>query len=233
MSHRVTRRLALAALAALGGAREASAEAAREKARFALETPEGVINNFAIPPELAPADLPGVLVTGAAKTGPVLYEFFDYACPYCRLASQEVDLLLGPDSGMRLGLLHHPVLGEGSAQAARAVLATKTLFGDDAALRLHTRLFETPGRVGADKVVALAAALDLDAARLKTEADGAETRAILDAHAGRARALGLTRTPSFVLGGYAFVGWPGPDAVQAFVAAFQRCRGLACPEATR
>jgi len=226
VSHRVTRRLALAAPAAFF----AAASHAEISNAFALTTPEGdVIRNFAVPQNLAPSDLPGVLVEGGAKTGPILFEFFDYACPYCRMAAQELDFLLGADSGMRLGLLHHPVLGEGSAQAARAVLASAKIFGEEAALRLHARLFETPGRVGADKVLALAAAQNLDAARLEREAERAETKAVLDAHANRAKTLGLRQTPAFVLGGYAFVGWPGAATVERFVQATRQCGGLACP----
>jgi protein-disulfide isomerase len=228
----VTRRAALAVVAgALFDAPQARAEIARA---FPLATPDGaVIRNFAIAPALAPGDLPGVTIAGAAKDAPVLYEFFDYACPYCRLASQELDLVLGPESGMRLGLLHHPVLGARSAEAALVVLAAKSLFGDAAALRLHGRLFEAPGRIGADKALALAETLALDPARLKAHAARPETRATLDAQASRAVALSLRQTPAFVLGGYAFIGWPGPETVQAFVQALQRCGGLACPEATK
>jgi protein-disulfide isomerase len=227
----VTRRFALAALAACAaGAPKARAEGYA----FALETPEGaVIRNFAIPKALAPADLPGVLLAGAAKAAPVLYDFFDYACPYCRLASQELDLLLGPEGGLRVGLLHHPVLGAGSEQAALAVLAAKSVFGEAAALRLHARLIAQPGRAGAAKALALAGELGLDPDRLRREAARAETRSILDAQAGRAVALGLRQTPAFVLGGYAFIGWPGPELAQNFARAVERCGGLACSEGAR
>jgi len=232
VSSGVTRRVALAVVAgALFDAPKALAEIARA---FPLATSDGaVIRNFAIAPALAPGDLPGVIVAGAAKDAPVLYEFFDYACPFCRLASQELDLLLGPDSGMRLGLAHHPVLGPRSAETAMVVLAAHSLFGDAEAFRLHGRLIATPGPVGGDWALGLAETLGLDRARLKAQAARPETQATLDAHTGRALALGLRQTPSFVLGGYAFVGWPGPDAVQGFVGALRRCGGLACADAKK
>ena len=228
MPRRVTRRAALAAVA--GAMLDAPSGWAEDALAFALETPDGaVIRNFAISPVLAPADLPGVIVAGAAEGAPVLYEFFDYSCPYCRLASQDLDLLLGPESGMRLGLLHHPILGARSAEAALFVLAAQKLFGDEAALRLHVRLFEAPGRVGADKARAIAESLSLDPARLTAQAGSGEMQAILDAHANRALTLGLRQTPAFVLGDYAFIGWPGPEMVQGFAQALKRCGGLACP----
>jgi protein-disulfide isomerase len=232
MSSALSRRATLALVAgAAFNARDARTEIVRA---FPLATSEGsVIRNFAIAPALAPGDLPGVIVAGAAKDAPVLYEFFDYACPFCRLASQELDLLLGPESGMRLGLAHHPVLGPRSVETALVVLAARSLFGDAEAFRLHGRLFATPGPVGSDWALGLAETLGLDRARLKSQAAQPETQATLDAQVGRALALGLRQTPSFVLGGYAFVGWPGPDAVQAFVGALGRCGGLVCADATK
>jgi protein-disulfide isomerase len=228
VSRRLTRRAALAVMA--GAMFDAPCGWAESALAFPLETPDGAtIRNFAISPALAPADLPGVIVAGAAEGAPVLYEFFDYSCPYCRLAAQELDLLLGPESGMRLGLLHHPVLGPRSAEAALFVLAAQKLYGDEAALRLHVRLFEAPGRMGADKARAVAESLSLDPARLTAEAGRGETQAVLDAHANRALALGLRQTPAFVLGNYAFIGWPGSAVVQEFVQALKRCGGLACP----
>jgi protein-disulfide isomerase len=232
MSPRVSRRAALAVVAgAAFDARGARAEIARA---VPLSTPEGaVIRNFAIAPALAPSDLPGLIRAGAAKGAPVLYEFYDYACPYCRLASQEVDLLLGPDSGMTIGLAQHPVLGERSVETALVVLAARSLSGDDEAFRLHSRLFATPGPVGADWALKIAETLGFDRARLKARAARPETRATLEAHIHRALALGLRQTPSFVLGGYAFIGWPGPETVQSFVEALARCGGLACTDAAK
>jgi len=227
----VTRRSLVVALATLGGIPAARADVARA---FLLETADGaVIRNFAIPKALAPTDLPGVLVAGAAKAAPVLYAFLDYACSFCRLASQELDLQLGPASGLRLGLLHHPVLGAGSQEAALVVIAARPLFGDSAALRLHMRLFEAPGRVGAEKALALAASMGLDPEQLKAETQSARTRAVLDTQSGRAVALGLLQTPAFVFGDYAFVGWPGTPMVRAFAEALKTCGGLACAPSER
>jgi protein-disulfide isomerase len=173
--------------------------------------------------------LPGVILNGPADADLVLYEFFDYACPYCRVASQELDVLLTPGARVRLGLVQHPILSQRSIDAARTVLAAARLHGDATAYRLHTGLFETPGKTSEEKALAVASAQGLDAAALKRQAQSADISTILDAHIERARALPLPQTPSFVLGDFAFAGWPGVEAAESFFSAMRRCGGLRCP----
>lgn len=196
---------------------------------FDIETAERApVRNFRIAPGQSPQNLPGVIVNGPAETDLVLYEFLDYACPHCRAAAQEIDVLLSPEAGFRLGLVQHPILSPGSIEAARVVLAAAKLLGDAAAYGLHLALYETPGRAGEAKALAVASARGLDAAALKRAADAADVSAILAAQAERAQALELNLTPAFVLGDYAFVGWPGADTVASLVAATRRCGGLRC-----
>lgn len=219
------------AMAFMTGALFGAHSLASAEHAFQVETPEGdPIRNFAISPALAPANLPGVMVAGTAKNAPVLYEFFDYACPYCRIAFQELDVILGPDSDFRLGLVHHPVLGANSEKVAQIVIAARSLFGDAAAHRLHSLILDKPGRISVESTLALAQSLSLDRGRLEAQAMRPETRVVLEAHSRRAKEIGLKSTPSFVLGSYAFAGWPGPETVQSFVRNTRRCGGLACSD---
>ncbi|MDE2578861.1 MAG: DsbA family protein [Hyphomicrobiales bacterium] len=224
----INRRSFLAAAVALSGARPAGAVSERA---FDVATPDGApVRNFAIPHALAPSDLPGLSTHGPAAATTVLYEFFDYACSYCRNAAQELDVLLGPDAGFRLALVHFPILSRPSAEAARIVLAATHLWGNEATYRLHKGLYETPGRPSAGKALDIASGLKMDAAALSRAAASDETSAILQAHMDRAHALALRYTPSFVLGDFAFVGWPGAETMQSFLDASRACGGLACKD---
>lgn len=195
-----------------------------------VATVEGeFVQNFRIAPGKSPANLPGVISNGPADADLVLYEFFDYACPYCRVASQELEVLLTPSVGVRLGLVQHPILSQRSIDVARVVLATARLHGDATAYRLHVGLFESHGRTSEDRALAVAAAHGLDAAALKREAASAEISETLNAQTERAQVLSLPHTPSFVLGNIAFVGWPGVEATESFFSAMRRCGGLRCP----
>ncbi len=220
------RSLFVAAAAALSASGVGQAKTGRA---FEIATSDGApIRNFRIAPAKAPSDLPGLILTGSANAEPVLYEFFDYACPYCRVASQEIDMLLSPDSGVRLGLVQHPVLSSRSADAARVALAASRLHGDEVAYRLHVGIFQAPGAVNAEKALAVAAGQGLDAGSLAKEAERAEIAELLAAHVERARTLSLPQAPSFVLGEFAFVGWPGVAPIESFIAATRRCGGLRC-----
>ena len=86
-------------------------------------------------------------------------------------------------------------------------------------------------QAGAAKALFVARGLALDSERLAREAAGDEVASILKAQADRARALSLPHTPSFTLGDFAFVGWPGVTQVQGFVESMRRCGGFACPGA--
>ena len=196
---------------------------------FDIAASASPIRNFRIASGKAPSDLPGVILAGPPKAGLILYEFFDYACSYCRIAAQEIDTLFGPTAGVRLGLVQHPVLSPQSADAARVVLATARLHGDDIAYRLHVGIFEAPGRASGEKALTVAAAQGLNAKALAEEAAREDIAAIVDAQSQRALALSLPATPSFVLGDFAFVGWPGAESIEDIIEAMRRCGGLRCP----
>ena len=224
----LNRRSLFAAAAALSAS--GAGQAKIERAVDIGATDGAPIRNFRIAPGMSPSDLPGLILAGTVKMEPILYEFFDYACPYCRVASQEIEMLLTPDTGVRLGLVQHPVISSRSADAARVALAASRLHGDEAAYRLHVGIFQAPGAVNAEKALAVAAAQGLDSGRLADEAGCEQIAVFLAAHVERARALSLPLAPSFVLGEFAFVGWPGVEPIESFIAATRRCGGLRCPQ---
>ena len=95
MALHFNRRAFLAGAALLSAARPSLAEIGRA---FDIETGDGTpIRNFRIAQEMAPSDLPGLILAGPTSADLVLYEFFDYACPFCRTASQDIDILLTPE----------------------------------------------------------------------------------------------------------------------------------------
>lgn len=79
---------------------------------YSLNSDEGSpVDNFKIPVELDPAQLPGIVWKGEKTADILLYEFFDYNCGYCRRAALALDRLLVQDPGVRLGLVNNPILG--------------------------------------------------------------------------------------------------------------------------
>ena len=126
-----------------------------------------------------------------------LVKFSDYNCPFCRRADREMSRLVARDPNLRVVYREWPVLGAGSVFAARAALAARE---QDLYPEIHRALLASRGRLNEEKVMAVAAEVGLDVARLRRDMEDASVQSHIDASNEMAGALGLTGTPWFVLG---------------------------------
>lgn len=185
------------------------------------------IPNLRVASELDPFHLPGVLWFGAQAPEVTLFDFSDYNCPVCRQAVGHLDTLVRATEGLRLGLVHNPILSPKSREAARVVLLTLRLAGPERAYALHRRLFELRGTV--DGARALAQARELG---VSIEAPSAEiAKQVDDALAAQeklASSLGFSVTPSYVLNGIGLFGHPGPNSLAKMITAVKACDALTC-----
>jgi protein-disulfide isomerase len=95
--------------------------------------------------------------------------FFDYNCPYCRRAMQDVLTLMGSDPNLRVVFKEFPVLSQESEDAALVAAAVQRQ--GDVYFAFHRALMEQEGyvteemaRETADRVGADMAKLDADLA---------------------------------------------------------------------
>lgn len=150
-----------------------------------------------------------------------LVEFLDYRCGFCRRAHPEVAELLAQDGGIRWVVKEFPILGEESTIAARAAMATLRVAGPEAYDRLHDALMTHRGPMSRAAVLRVITGEGIDAAAVAAEMDSAEVdRAIAENHA-LAQRLGISGTPSFVLGDRLLRGYMPLDEMQAQVAALR------------
>ena len=159
---------------------------------------------------------------GAAKPDVTVVEFFDFACPYCKRSAAEVTRLLAEDAGVRVVFRDLPVLGPDSENAALASLSAARQGKYRA---FYQALFAQPGRPTMEKVIVATRQAGMDerltAAALKDEVLKAEVKRNLDL----GRALGLTGTPSFVIGDRVVSGAQEYDVLKAAVADARVKRG--------
>lgn len=146
----------------------------------------------------------------------VLVEFFDYACPYCRRAHEDVQRLLSEDDNLKVVWRQMPVLGPGSRDAAEAALAAAKAGRYRA---YHNAMFEDPRRVTAEKAASIAGEVGLDSNALVSAEDSQAIRAEIDTNLGLARALGVSGTPAYFIGDQRIDGAAGYDALKAAIAA--------------
>jgi protein-disulfide isomerase len=218
-----------ALLAALPGAARAQSAANQW---FAIQGDDGQPTpNLRAPVELIAdlEELPGVIWGGGGPSPAVtLVEFYDYNCPWCRAAAADIAALMRGNRDLRVGLAQNAILSPQSMQAAKVHLALLQLKGAAAAYALHERLFATPGRIDGPRALEVAASLGADRAEIERIADGAQVGATLRKQMALASSFGLIATPSFVVGGAAVLGYPGPKSLERIVAETRRCGTITC-----
>ncbi|MFO6465832.1 DsbA family protein [Jannaschia sp. KMU-145] len=171
---------------AVGLIQAEEAEAAAAAAQAALDDGRGALE----------AD-PNAPILGNPDGDVTVVEFFDYNCPYCRRAGDEVKQVLALDEDVRVVMREWPILGAASIFAARAALAARE---QDAYDRMHEALMSAPGRLDEDSVMRIAAELELDTDRLRSDMEGEAVQAHIDQSMRLAQSLGFSGTPSFVIG---------------------------------
>jgi protein-disulfide isomerase len=160
--------------------------------------------------------------------GPItLVEFFDYNCTYCRRAVSDMSALLEANPDLRVVMKEFPILSEGSVEAARISVAVKEL-APDKYLDFHRELFSRPGQASATKALEIATDLGLDTDALRTAAKAKDVTAGLQEVHQLATDLGISGTPSYVIGKEIVPGAIGYDGLQAKVSAIRQCGATLC-----
>lgn len=155
-------------------------------------------------------------VAGNPNGDVTIVEFFDYACPYCRVAHNDLKRLIAADPKLRVVYRDFPVLSEASGEAAMAALSAAK---QGKYIALHDRLFEAEGKVDRERTVALVRAVGLDERRVAADFANPAFKAELKKNVDLGRALGLTGTPSFIIGDRILSGAVGYEKLAVAVAA--------------
>jgi protein-disulfide isomerase len=168
-------------------------------------------------------------VTLGNKTGDVTFvEFFDYNCGYCKRAMADMLDLMKSDPKLKVVLKEFPILSEGSLEAAKVAVAVRMQDpGGSKYLEFHQKLLG--GRGAADKARAMAAAKDagLDVARIEKDLASPEVRATIEENIKLAESMGMSGTPSYVIGKQVIVGAVGIDGLKEKIG-LARCGKATC-----
>src|SRR3990172_4265793 len=147
----------------------------------------------------------GSPVVGNAKGDVTVIEFFDYNCPYCKKAFQEVAQLVEKDKQVKLILKEFPILSKGSEEAAKVALAAKL---QGKYWEVHRALNEAQGQSNEASALRVAEKLGLDMAKLKRDMASAEVKKEIDDTRVLAMKLGIQGTPHFLVGDRVIPGAP-------------------------
>ncbi len=231
--------LAAAGAFALGGAAGGAPVAPTDKAAI-----EKIVHDYIIEhPEIIPEAMSGYeakqaaklldanrsaletpfpgAVSGNPKGDVTLVVFFDYACPYCRQGHADVQKLVAADKNVRVVFRDFPVLSPASDEAAMASLSAAS---QGRYQRFHDTMFDTPGKVAHDRTLGIIRTAGLDEARTAKDLEAAPLRAEIKKNLDLGRSLGLTGTPSYIVGNKILSGAVGFDALKSAVEATRRAK---------
>lgn len=140
---------------------------------------------------------PTAPVAGNEAGDVTLVEFFDYNCKYCRVVAPTIAEVLGADAGLRLVYKELPILGDGSAAAARVALAAER---QGKYHELHRLLMSASGSVTEESALTAAEGLGLDIGRLRRDMADPAIAVAIARNQALAAELGINGTPGFVIG---------------------------------
>jgi protein-disulfide isomerase len=145
-----------------------------------------------------------------------LVVFFDYACPYCRQGHADVQKLVREDPKLMVIYRDFPVLSPASTEAAMASLSAAT---QGQYRKFHDAMFDSPGRVSLVRTMGIVKGVGLSEERITADLSNTALKAELDRNLLLGRNLGLTGTPSYIIGNRILSGAVGFDRLKEAVVA--------------
>jgi len=157
---------------------------------------------------------PGAMA-GNPQGDVALVVFFDYACPFCRQGARDVGRLINEDPKLKVVFRDFPVLSPESEVAAMASLSAAS---QGKYLSFHDAMFKDGARVTRDRTLAVVRTAGLDERRTSGDLTAASLKAEIKRNLDLGRALGLTGTPSYIIGDRVLSGAVGYEALKGAIA---------------
>lgn len=167
------------------------------------------------------------VVLGNPHGDVTMVEFFDYNCGYCKRSLGDMMRLLEEDANLKVVLKEFPVLGQGSVEAAQVAVALN-MVAPDKYLAFHQSLLTGRGQANAARARAVAKEVGVDMDALEKAIKDPEVAATIEEVYGLANSLGLTGTPSYVVGDEVVFGAVGYDELKTRITDFRQCGSTTC-----
>lgn len=168
-------------------------------------------SRFAHPPEHKLLEDPiEVPTAGAPETGPdnapiTLVEFTDFQCPYCAMATPQIQAVLRAyPTQVRLFFKQFPL--DIHSQAALAAAAAVAAQKQGKFWQMHDALFASHNDLRRPTILALASAVGLDMKRFEADLDSPEVRKAVSKDLDDGTNIGVMSTPTLFIDGQHYNG---------------------------
>mgnify|MGYP000539586556 CR=1 FL=1 len=167
------------------------------------------------------------VVLGNPEGSVTLVEFFDYNCGYCKRAHGDMAKLIEQDPDLKVVLKEFPVLGQGSVEAAQVAIAVNSVAPEKYG-EFHETLLLGRGQANKDSALAAATAAGIDEKAVLAAMQTDEASQTIEEVYALANRLGLTGTPSYVVGNEVVMGAVGYDQLLEKLEAMKSCGETTC-----
>lgn len=141
-------------------------------------------------------------------------EYSDFACPYCKQTTADIDRVLKEDNNIKVVFRELPILSEGSNQAALMALAAAK---QGKYYQFHKTMFAT-GRPTPSTIESAAREVGIDLIEARRFMETSEAQQEIQNNIEIARQLQFTGTPAWVVGDGAAVGAVGYEGLKEMIA---------------
>lgn len=169
---------------------------------------------------------PANIVLGNPEGDVTLVEMFDYNCGYCRQVVADVLSLVEEDPNLRVILKEFPILSQGSVDAARVGILVNE--SEVEYQSYHTALFSSRGAIDSQAALTAAESLGLSRVSLELDMNKPEVSSALQRTYGVAQALGITGTPTFIIGDEVIPGAISKDQLVRRIENMRACGATDC-----
>tara|TARA_R110002126_G_scaffold291527_1_gene453429 strand:- start:19218 stop:20006 length:789 start_codon:yes stop_codon:yes gene_type:complete len=170
---------------------------------------------------------PHNIVLGNPQGDVTIVEFFDYNCGYCKRAMKDMEEIIASDPNVRFVLKEFPILGEDSIAAHRVSTAFSNL-APEKYEEFHLELLGGRGRATEASAIKLALKLGVDEAALRAAMNDDIVNNSFRETYQLADGLGISGTPSYVVGEEAVFGAVGTLTLAGKIANMRECQSATC-----
>ncbi|WP_105384795.1 DsbA family protein [Neorhizobium alkalisoli] len=170
---------------------------------------------------------PTDITLGNPKGDVTVVEFFDYNCGYCKRALSDMEDILAKDKNIRFILKEFPILGPDSLAAHRVANAVRLLAPEKYA-QFHRTLLGSEEHASEATAVAVATSLGLNEAAIRKSMTEKPNDDIVRQAYQLANSIGITGTPTYILGDEAVFGAVGSETIEEKVANVRACGKATC-----
>ncbi len=167
------------------------------------------------------------IAIGNPKGDVTIVEFFDYNCGYCRHALSDMQSMLKTDKNVRFVLKELPILGPESVAAHKVSDAFRKLAPEKYGA-FHVVLLGSDGRADEASAIEVATSLGVSEGQIRAEMKKSPSTSSVQKTYQLAQNLGITGTPTYVIGDELVQGAVGADDLEAKVKNMRACGKTTC-----